>query len=187
MAITIERSSVEDRPAILRLMDEARGAHLSAEERARQGFVQGAMDEPLLARIQADLGVFVLRDGPVLAGFAMTSRAKAATGTLVVRTAKLAAQSAPALPLASVYMHGPVAIDRRYRGQKLLTRLLIHVCTEMQEQFERGALFVEHANQRSLAVHRHYPMDEVADFEGAAGRVYSVFAFSPAEVVEHYR
>lgn len=131
MAITIERSNANDHRAILKLMDESRGEHLSAEERARQGFVQGHMDEALLIRIQAELGVFVARDGSTLAGFVVASKASTAGNALATKTANIAAQ-ASGIPLDKIYLHGPVAIDRRYQGQGLLTQLLVYVCSELQ-------------------------------------------------------
>ena len=42
MPITTDRSAAHDRPAILGLMDEARGLDLSDDERAQAGFVQAA-------------------------------------------------------------------------------------------------------------------------------------------------
>lgn len=185
MPITIDRSNADDRHAILKLMDASRGEHLNDEARARQGFVQGRMDEALLARFQAELGVFVIRDGPVLAGFAMASRAIAAGNELAAETAEIAVQ-ATGVSLDRIYLHGPVAIDRRYQGQGLLTRLLRRVCGELRDQFEVGTLFVEYANHRSLAIHRHYPMDEVAGFESNHRR-YAIFTFSPADIVDYHR
>jgi len=166
-------------------MDEARGEHLNKEERAQQGFVQGQMDESSLARIQAGPGVFVVRDGPILAGFAMTSTASLTGSGLAVETAKAAAKAVPELPLDNVFLYGPVVVDRRYQGQGLLTRLLVHVCIELQAKFALGALFIDRANQKSLAIHRHYPMDERASFEFKQ-RSYVVFTFLPAKIVNHY-
>ena len=185
MSITLDRSNADDRPAILRLMDEARGEHLNEKERAQQGFVQGQMDESSLAHFQAGPGVFVARDGPTLAGFCMTSTANIAGSGLAIETAKAAAKAVPEIATDKLFLYGPVAIDRRYQGQGLLTKLLVHVCIELRTQFELGALFVERANQKSLAVHRHYPMDEIATFEFKE-RFYVVFTFSPATIVNHY-
>lgn len=184
MSVTLHRAGADDRPAILRLMDEARGEHLNDEERAQQGFVQGQMDESTLARIQAGPGVFVACDGPILAGFAMTSTASAAGSGLAVETAKVAAKVVPELSLDKIFLYGPVVVDRRYQGQGLLTRLLVHVCIELRAQFSLGALFIDRANQKSLAIHRHYPMDERASFEFKK-RSYVVFTFSPAKIGSH--
>ena len=185
MSVILSRADVSDHSAILRLMDEARGEHLSQAQRAQQGFVQGQMDEASLAGLQAGLGIFVARDGVTLAGFAMTSTASVAGSGLAVATAQAAAQAAPDLPLEQIFLYGPVVVAQEYQGQGLLTRLLLHVCAEHQARFTLGALFVDHANQKSLAVHQHYPMDQQTSFEFNK-RSYTVFTFSPTHVIKHY-
>lgn len=185
MSVILSRAGVDDHSAILSLMDQARGEHLSEAQRAQQGFVQGQMDEASLVRIQAGPGIFVAREGSVLAGFAMTSSASVEGSGLAVETAKTAAQAVPELPLDKIFLYGPVVVDRRYQGQGLLTRLLLHVCIELQAEFSLGALFVDRANQKSLAIHQHYPMDQRASFEFKQ-RTYTVFTFSPADIINHY-
>lgn len=185
MSVILSRATVGDHPAILKLMSEARGEHLSEAQRAQQGFVQGQMDESSLVRIQAGPGVFVARDGSTLAGFAMTSTASVTGSGLAVETAKAAAQAAPELPLDKMFLYGPVVVARRYQGQGLLTRLLLHVCIEQQTKFSLGALFVDRANQKSLAIHQHYPMAQPASFEFKQ-RSYTVFTFSPTDIIKYY-
>lgn len=186
MPITIDRSNESDRPAILRLMDEARGQDLNDDERERTGFVQGQMDESMLAHFQSGPGVFVARDGSALAGFCMTSIPGMAGSGLPAETIKALVQAMPELSLDQLFLYGPVAVARRYQGQGVLTQLLIRVCVELGSQFELGALFVERANQKSLLVHRHYPMKEITTFIHK-DRPYIVFTFTPNDVVHHYR
>jgi len=188
MSITIDRSNENDRPAILWLMNEARGDDLSEDERAKQGFVQGQMDESLLSRFQFGSGVFVARDGTTLAGFCMTSTSALAlaAGGPSAEMVKAIAKKMPEMPLDQIFLNGPVAVDRRYKGKGLLTRLLVHVCNELRTQFKLGVLFVEYANSKSLAIHRHYPMDESTTFT-FNGRSYAVFTFAPDNVINHYR
>ena len=186
MPITIDRSNERDRPAILRLMDEARGEDMNDDERAQAGFVQGQMDESLLARFQSGPGVFVAREGAAVAGFCMTSIPGMAGGGPPAEMIKAVVQAMPELSLDQLFLYGPVAVSRRYQGQGVLTQLLIRVCTELRAQFELGALFVERANQKSLSVHRHYPMKESTMFM-FKDRSYVVFTFAPNDVVNHYR
>lgn len=185
MPIRLDRSYADDRPAILALMDEARGRDLSDAERAQQGFVQGRMDESSLTRLQAGTGVFVARDGATLVGFAMTSAAHSAKNDLAVEMLRIAAQAESEVQPEKTFLYGPVAVDRRYQGQGLLTRLLIHVCTELRTQFKLGVLFIDRANHKSLTIHREYLMDERSGFE-FKGRSYVVFTFSPAAILDHY-
>lgn len=185
MAITFCRSGSADRAAVLELLAEARGDDLSDTERARQGFVQGQMDASILARFQAGSGVFVARDGNTLAGVAMTSLPGMVDGGPPGQTVAAVAEARPDVPRNRFFLYGPLAVDRRYQGQGLLTRLLIHVCGTLQSRFELGAAFVELANQKSLAIHRHYPMIESAGFS-VKNRTYAVFTFAPGQVLAHY-
>ena len=111
--------------------------------------------------------------------------AAADAGQWAVETAKAAAEAAPEFPLDKVFLYGPVVVARRYQGQGLLTRLLLHVCIEQQAKFSLGALFVDRANQKSLAIHQHYPMEQRASFEFNKGS-YTVFTFSPTDIIKRY-
>ncbi|MEV6011933.1 GNAT family N-acetyltransferase [Streptomyces sp. NPDC051976] len=81
--------------------------------------------------------------------------------------------------LGRISLYGPVAVDERFQGRGVLTRLLTALSRALAEDFDLAVAFVETANQRSLAVHRHYEMAEAAHFE-AGGRTYVAFTFSPA-------
>jgi len=186
MPVTTDRSNENDRPAILELMDEARGQDLNDDERAQAGFVQGQMDESLLVRFQSGPGVFVAREGSALAGFCMTSIPGMAGGGPPAETTRAVVQALPELSLDHLFLYGPVAVSRRYQGQGVLTPLLIRVCNELRSRFELGALFVELGNQKSLSVHRHYPMKESTMFM-FKDRSCVVFTFAPNDVVNHFR
>ena len=54
MAIGVRRSGPADRAGILAMMVAARGDGWTAEERAERGFVQGRMDDGVLARFEVD-------------------------------------------------------------------------------------------------------------------------------------
>lgn len=177
MTIIVRRSGPDDRPAILALMRAARGEGLSAAERAERGFVQGAMDDQVLTRFQEGTSVFVAEEDGALAGFAMTSP----PGAVSSGPPKLAVDAitggtrAPRRP----FLYGPTAVDPRFQGRGVLTAMLAALCRELRDEFDRGVAFVEAANEKSLAVHRHYGMTEAARFHHA-DREYLVFTFDPA-------
>ncbi len=158
-------------------MRAARGEGLSPAERAERGFVQGTMDDQVLARFQEDTGVFVAEEDDVLAGFAMTSL----PGVVSSGPPKLAVDAvtggarAPRRP----FLYGPAAVDPRFQGRGALTAMLTALCRELRGRFDLGVAFVELANEKSLAVHRHYGMTEAASFHHAE-REYVVFTFDPA-------
>lgn len=180
MTINVRRSRPEDHAAILSLMDAARGAGLSDEERARRGFVQGNLTGELLDRFEEGPGVFVADAAGELAGFAITSEpsrlpphhpAAAAVAAVI--------GAADGRDLGRLFLYGPVAVDERFQGRGVLTRLLTALSRALADDFDLAVAFVETANERSLAVHRHYGMTEAARFE-AAGRACVAFTFSPA-------
>ncbi len=158
-------------------MRAARGEGLSSAERAERGFVQGAMNDDVLARFQEDPGVFVAEEDGELAGFAMTS----VPGAVSSGPPKLAVDAvaggarAPRRP----FLYGPAAVDPRWQGRGALTAMLTALCRELMGRFDRGIAFVEVANEKSLAVHRHYGMTEAARFHHDE-RPYLVFTFDPA-------
>lgn len=157
-------------------MHEARGDGLSAEERAERGFVQGTMDESVLAKFENGPGVFLADADGVLAGFAMTSD----TSTFGGGPPKATVEAARAeLGDRKMFMYGPAAVDSRFQGRGVLTMLLNTISRELRDTFDLGVAFVEDANRKSLAVHRHYGMTEVPGFEFDE-RDYHVFAFAPS-------
>ena len=176
MTIAIRTSGPADRPQVLALMDAARGADLSAQQRAEHGFVQGEMDESVLARFESDTGVFLAEQDGQLAGFAMTSR----PGTVTSGPAPLAVQAVRDSGVdadARLLLYGPAAVAAPFRGHGVLTLLLRTLCHQLGEQFDLFVAFVELANAKSLAVHQHYGMTERARFD-FNGRQYASFTFS---------
>ncbi|WP_187776183.1 GNAT family N-acetyltransferase [Antrihabitans cavernicola] len=181
MSLTIRLSGPDDRAPILSLMAEARGDNLTAAQRAERGFVQGTMDDSVLARFQDGTGVFIAEEGGVLAGFAMTS----APGSMHAGPPKLTADVATAAhPDSTLFLYGPVAVSAKFQGRGVMTKLLVALCAALQDRFDRGAAFVEVANKKSLAVHRHYGMHETGAFT-FDDRDYVVFTFEPAVLAAH--
>ncbi|NUS10452.1 MAG: GNAT family N-acetyltransferase [Streptomyces sp.] len=184
MTIDVRRSRPEDHPAILSLMDKARGLGLSDEERARRGFVQGALTEEILARFQEGPGIFVADADGEVAGFAITSEPGLLPPQHPAAAAVTAVTDAAAgRDLGRLFLYGPVAVDERFQGRGVLTRLLTALSRALEDDFDLAVAFVETANERSLAVHRHYGMDEAAHFE-VGGRTYAAFTFPPAAFVQ---
>jgi hypothetical protein len=180
MTIQVHRSAPADRPAILNLMEQARGEGLSDEERARRGFVQGVMDEAALVRFESGTGIFIAVEGGRLAGFAMTAHPT----TVQNGPPLLAIQSAQAaVGDKRLFMYGPAAVDPSFQGRGVLTSLLGALSATLRDDFDLGVAFVEGANHKSLDVHRHYGMTEVPGFSFEE-RDYHVFTFDPAALAE---
>jgi GNAT superfamily N-acetyltransferase len=172
----IRRSQPRDRTAILNLMAEARGDGLTEDEKSRQGFVQGAMNEDILKRLEDGPGIFIAEIGRELAGFAMTAQKHQVAHNRPAIRALGEAEAAD--PHLGRFLYGPIAVARDYQGQGLLSGLLEALCTHLITAFDQGVAFVEMANKKSLSVHRHYGMAELPVFE-IDGRQYIPFVFSP--------
>lgn len=178
MAIDVRRSGASDRPAILELLTGARGDDLTSAERAEHGFVQGRMDDEMLARFQDGTGVFVAEEASQLTGVAVTFEPEAvATGP-----PKQAADAArTALGQHSrFFLYGPAAVASGFQQRGVLSALLTTLSRSLTDGFDVGVAFVEAENEKSLAVHRHYGMTELTSFE-YNNRDYRVFSFSPGE------
>lgn len=176
MVAKIRRSQPRDRKAILNLMAEARGDGLTADEKSRQGFVQGDMNEDILKRLEDGPGIFIAEKDGELAGFVMTAeKHQVAHNRPAIRALAEAEGEAPHL---GRFLYGPTVVAKDYQGQGLLSGLLEALCTHLITAFDQGVAFVEMTNKKSLSVHRHYGMTELPVFE-IDGRQYIPFVFSP--------
>lgn len=184
MTITVRRSRADDHAAILSLMDQARGDGLTPEERSRRGFVQGTLTPEILARFQDGPGIFVAEAEGEIAGFAITSL-PGGLPPLHPATAAVTAveQAAAGRDLGRLFLYGPVAVAPHFQGRGILTRLLTTLSHTLKPDFDLGVAFVETANARSLAVHRHYAMTESAHFTTNT-RTYAAFTFAPSLFAE---
>jgi hypothetical protein len=81
-------------------------------------------------------------------------------------------------PEQRLFLCGPLAVDPRFQGRGVLTMLLASLNRDLGGRFDLAVAFVEDANKKSLAVHRHYGMTEIPGF-WYEGREYHVFTYSP--------
>jgi ribosomal protein S18 acetylase RimI-like enzyme len=183
VTLSTRKALAADRARVLALIDGARGAGLSAAERAEQGFVQGRFDDDKLALMEAGTGIYVVEQDGQIAGAALTA---AASSELDEGPPRLTREAAVRAGLASdrFYLYGPVVVDPSFRGRGVVRRLLQAVDADLGELFDHGVLFVEQSNHKSLAVHRHLGMREVAEF-AMADRRYTVFSFASGAFCDH--
>lgn len=185
----ITQSGSAEVQEILQILSESKGDNLTAEQRAEQGFTQGSMDETMLKAFQAGTGVFVCKEEvegkEVIAGVAMTTLGKLAKHGVAQACYNAVVDSGEATP-EQIFLYGPVSIRQAFRGKGILTQLLIHICQTLQDEFTLGVAFVDEENQKSLAVHRHYPMTEFGNIT-INDRQYTLFTFEPRTVLSFYQ
>ncbi|MGW4487313.1 N-acetyltransferase family protein [Amycolatopsis sp. NPDC004368] len=176
MTISVRRSGPADRPAVLALLNGARGLDLSPAERAAQGFVQGSFTEERLGAFDTTTGIYLAEADGDAAGVALTSPSGSGFGGPPGRTVEVARAAGLT---DGVFLYGPVTVAPSHRGQGVV-RLLLAAVAEHLADHTAGVLFVERANEKSLAVHTHLGMTHIGDFTHAE-REYAVFSFSPKQ------
>ncbi|MRT05036.1 GNAT family N-acetyltransferase [Ewingella americana] len=181
----IIKSGHADAQAILQILSESKGENLTPEQRASEGFTQGNMDESLLKTFQDGVGVFICKEQGEIAGVAMTSLGKQAKQGVAQATYN-AVVSNGKVPAEQIFLYGPVSVRWEFRGKGILTQLLVHICETLQHRFALGVAFVDKENQKSLAIHRHYPMTEF-DTISLNRREYVIFTFEPSRVLAFYK
>lgn len=175
MTLTIRRSDTHDQPAILALMDAARGDGLSTQERSERGFVQGVMTLETIAVLQEGPGIFVAVEDGVLAGFVMSSIPES-TRNVAAKTAVSVAAGELDDPSLRLFLYGPAVVSPDFQGRGILSQLLVRMCTDLASSFDVGVAMVEAVNKKSMAVHSHYGMRRSAPYD-VEGRQYFAFSF----------
>ncbi|EWM10898.1 GNAT family N-acetyltransferase [Kutzneria sp. 744] len=180
MGFAVRKATYQDMPAIAALLAQARGDGLDPAERAARGFIQGHLSDRILLNFIDGTGVFVAvhtdeHGERKVAGAALTSDPAALAGGdgPPARTIATATTSG----LTDFVLYGPVAVDPRFQGRGVVRLLIDAVQKSLSPDYSEAVLFVETANEKSLAVHRHLGMREVGAFE-VGGRDYVVFAFA---------
>ncbi|WP_128331079.1 hypothetical protein [Apibacter sp. HY039] len=181
----IEKAVQEDIKEILSILDEAKGSDLSEEERKKQGFVQGKINEDLLLKFIKGLGVYIAKSFGEIAGVVLVSKGGVIKNGPAGELYKSVVDIFPRVNKEQIFLYGPAAIKRSYRGRGILTLLLTHICLTLENDFVLGAAFVEKNNEKSLQIHRHYPMNESGSFIFDE-KVYQIFTFNPSEVISFY-
>lgn len=181
MSIIYKLTTQKDQPTILALMKRYSKQNLTPEERQKEGFTQGT-----LTTFQQNIGIYGAFDEDTLIGVLMA--AKLGTHTQGPPGSMLEAlkTTLPKEQLEKTFSYGPVAIDKNYRGQGLFSKMLSFMCQDLKTHYQYGVCFVEHSNEKSLAIHRHYPMEECVTFT-FKGNLYSIFLFQLVKIVEYYQ
>jgi len=184
--IKIIRSGKNDRTEILTLLENAKGDHLTPDERAHSGFIQGNIDEELLEKFQNNLGVYVAKSNNEIAAVAFTSNIGITQQGPIVKASRVVLDMCKDLSSSDIFQYGPVVVKSEFKGKGLLSRLLLFLCSEIGKNYKKGLAFVEDANQLSLNIHRHYFEREFASFQFKE-RKYYIFLFDPAALLQKYQ
>lgn len=178
--VEITKAAPRDYEGILDLQSRCLAANLSPEER-KDGFLSAEFSLAHIAAMASDLGAVVAREKGRVVGYMCASRIdfvpRPAILDAMLRCLKGKVLDGKALIDASIFVYGPVCIDRHLRGRGLLRRMLSALGKELGGRFEFGVAFVAAGNPRSLGAHVNgLGMTIVGQFEHG-GNEYHAIAF----------
>ncbi|WP_327254275.1 GNAT family N-acetyltransferase [Streptomyces sp. NBC_01244] len=168
-----------DAPAVAGLFAANHHDALSEEERSRQGFVQGALDEDALRAMAEAGGLLVADDGGEIAGMLGLVRAESVPGPPPPVLALLRAQDSllwHGRPLGAVrwLLYGPVVVAAAYRGRGIARGLFTTALKAATGRAEVMVAFIELTNRASWTVHVDgLGMTPLGEFD-LDGRAYGV-------------
>jgi L-amino acid N-acyltransferase YncA len=174
----IGRAVEEDYQGILELQSKYYVKNLGSAER-KEGFLSAEFNLSQIAAMAEDIGIAVARDAGRLVGYMCASRADLTPRPPVVEAMLERLEGAvlhgKRLAGSTMFIYGPVCIDKLYRGRGLLRRLFDLLKTPLAGMFEVGVAFVAADNHRSLSAHVFgLGMEKVGRFEHAGNEYHSV-------------
>lgn len=183
--LNISKSTESEQAEILTLLDSAKGNNLTAEERSKQGFIQGRIDAALLNKFQNGLGVYIAKINQEIVAAALTSTVGITSEGPNVEALNTIFGMYKELAPEDIFLYGPVVVKSDSKGKGLLTKMLLYICSAVGKYFKKGLAFVDEGNQLSLAIHRHYFEKETATFL-YRDRKYYAFLFDPKVLLVKY-
>ena len=154
---------------ILKLQSLNLAANLSAAERV-QGFVTTPFTAEQIKVLLNQTGIFVAEEQRIIVGYAFAGSWDffsqwAIFPYMVSRFGQLEFQGTQ-ITVNNTFQYGPVCIDRRWRGGRVLPQLFETVRSRFVVHFPIGITFINKANPRSLAAHtRKLNLQIIDEFE----------------------
>ncbi len=175
------RADENDFTQILQLQRENLLSHLDEEAR-EEGFLSVEFTASQLAEISRTSGIFAAFENGRMLGYLMAEtiefgRRSPIIAVMVNRLDRLLFLGT-SLKDASVFIYGPVCIDRCCRGQRVLEGLYNLMRESLKGQFDVGVAFVSKSNPRSYYAHvKKLGMSVIDEFH-YQGNSFWTLAFS---------
>ena len=147
-----------------------------------QGFLTVEFTREQLYRINSDIGIFVaVLEGKTI-GYLMAESVDFAAGSPLIAhmVARLKEFIFDGVPLMScrVFVYGPVCIDERHRGQRILDALFCAMLESLHGRYDAGVAFVSMLNARSFNAHTNKLRMRIADEFEFSGQKYWTLVFA---------
>ncbi len=162
------------------LLTTLRGEDLS------QGFLSIEFTREQLHKISSELGIFVAIQGRKIIGYLMAESIELAVGSPLIahllKRLKDFVFEDVSLSSCSLFVYGPVCIDKQHRGNGILEGLSNIMLQTLKGQYDVGIAFVPEQNLRSLHAHQvKLGMQIIDEFE-FNGQKYRTVAFKIKEI-----
>lgn len=179
--IQYRKANPDDFEGILRLQHENLITTLPQKDLS-QGFLTIPLSREYLYRINNEHGIFAACQGREIVGYLMAQSVEIAMESplIVHMLNRLKECRLDGIPVSSrkLFVYGPVCIDKRYRGQKVLDKLFALMLQTLQGQRDVGIAFVSENNPRSFHAHTGRLGMQVADEFEFKGQQYHTLVFS---------
>jgi hypothetical protein len=179
-SIQYRKAVPADIEGILRLQHENLLSLLPEEERP-QGFLSIEFTREQIRTVNDDLGIFVAVQGKTVMGYLMAESVEFAVQSpliaFMLKRLKDVCLEARPISSFSLFIYGPVCIDKEARGQGVLEGLFRVMRESLKNNYEVAIAFVSNRNPRSLHAHTaKLGMSVVDEFE-FKGEKYKTLAF----------
>jgi hypothetical protein len=123
-----------------------------------QGFLSIEFTREQLHKVNSELGIFVALQDKEVVGYLMAESIEFAVGsTLIAHLLKRLKDYVfenVSLSSCSLFVYGPVCIDKPHRGKGILKGLSNIMLQTLRGQYDVGIAFVSEHNPRSLRAHQ---------------------------------
>ena len=152
------------------------------EKDLSQGFLMIEFTREQLHTINGELGIFVAIHDKEVIGYLMAESIDFAVGWPLIAHMfnRLKEFTFDNVPLSSckLFVYGPVCIEKKHRGQKILDGLFKVMLNTLQGQYDVGVAFVSALNPRSFNAHKIKLGMRIADEFEFNGQKYWTLVFA---------
>ena len=158
----------QDFPKMVQLHNQNLLNNLTPSEQA-SGFLSASFSEEQFQAMDQDLCVVVCTDSDKLCGYACAGSIQynqniPLVAAMIARFPEISYQGRP-LSSYHPFIYGPVCIDREYRGQGLLPKLIETLLSALPPGFDALTTLISKDNQRSIHAHQKLGIEKIGEFE----------------------
>jgi hypothetical protein len=147
-----------------------------------KGFLMIKFTREQLYKINSELGIFVAVQGKEVIGYLMAESVDFALGSPLIAHMlnRLKEFTLDNIPFSSckLFVYGPVCIEKKHRGQKILDGLFKAMLNTLNGQYDVGVAFISALNARSFNAHKNKLGMRIADEFEFNGQTYWTLVFA---------